>query len=110
MSDSLSMTILTLAFIYTQLASNPTPQNLLRLTPLLTTPPPLLAGFSSPFPSLSTSTLRRFDLDAYKRQGVDAIKAIAVRLKEDHDGRGWFLGCRSVSFLCWPSFPRVRKR
>lgn len=76
-----------------QIASDPTPANLLRLTPLLSNPPPLLAGFASPFPSLSTSTLRRFDLDSYKRQGVEAIKALAVRLKEDHDGRGWFLGC-----------------
>ncbi|KAL7410930.1 hypothetical protein BDY24DRAFT_150898 [Mrakia frigida] len=75
------------------IASDPTPANLLRLTPLLSNPPPLLAGFASPFPSLSTSTLRRFDLDSYKRQGVEAIKALAVRLKEDHDGRGWFLGC-----------------
>lgn len=76
------------------LASQPSTMNLRKLTPLLSTPPPLLTGLISPLPSISS--LRRFDVDALKREGVTAVKALSARLREDQEGRGWLLGCRYV--------------
>ena len=56
------------------------------------TPPPLLAGLTTPLPAALTGDTREVDMEEVINKGVGALEALAVLLSE----RGWALGAASV--------------